>query len=286
MAAAVATYKYSVRDRAGRLVTGSLDGESKAVVALKLKQMGYAPVAIDQTKAGLKMDIKIPGLGEKVELKDLAIMSRQFATMISSGLSLLRALTILADQTENKKLAKVLTKVRNDVEVGNSLSSALGQHFEVFPPLMINMTKAGEVGGFLDKALLQVAENYEAEVKLRGKVKAAMTYPIVVFIMAIVGVLAMLLFVVPVFSTLFNGLGGKLPAPTQLLVSVSHGLKTGFPVLIVLFIVLTIVWGKPNGPLRSATSSTRSNSTCSHDRDWYSGSDSYPCVSKPEGKGP
>lgn len=242
--ATIATYNYSVRDRAGRLVSGTLDGESPAIIAAKLKQMGYAPVAIDKANAGLKMDIKIPGLGEKVKLKDLAVMSRQFATMINSGLSLLRALTILSEQTDNKKLAGVIGEVRKDVETGNALSTALAKHEAVFPLLMINMTKAGEVGGFLDNAMLQVAENYEAEVKLRGKVKAAMTYPIVVFCMAILGVLTMLLFVVPVFAKLFDGLGGKLPAPTQLLVNLSHLLKTGAPVLLVLFIAACVVWGK------------------------------------------
>jgi len=107
---------------------------------------------------------------------------------------------------------------------------------------MVNMTKAGEVGGFLDGALKQVAENYEAEVKLRGKIKAAMTYPTVVFVMAIAGVIGMLLFIVPVFAKLFKQLGGKLPAPTQLLVTLSSVLKTGFPVLIVFAIAFAVIW--------------------------------------------
>lgn len=244
MSAAVVTYNYSVRDRSGKLVSGSIDGESQAVVVTKLRQMGYAPVDISEAGGGLKTEIKIPGFGEKVKLKDLAIMSRQFATMINSGLSLLRALTILSEQTDNKKLARVLTQVRKDIEAGNALSSSLAEHEDIFPLLFINMTRAGEVGGFLDKALLQVAENYEAEVRLRGKVKAAMTYPIVVFVMAILGVLVMLLFVVPVFAKLFKDLGGKLPVPTQLLVTLSHVLKTGFPVLLVLVIAAAVVWGK------------------------------------------
>ena len=137
----------------------------------------------------MKTEIKIPGFGGKVKLKDLAVMSRQFATMINSGLSLLRALTILAEQTENKELARgPRPRSRNDVETGTALSAALAKHPEVFPPLMVNMSRAGEIGGFLDSVLLQIAENYEAEVKLRGKIKSAMTYPVVVFVMAILAV--------------------------------------------------------------------------------------------------
>src|SRR3954454_15850322 len=173
--AATATFEYQVRDKSGKLVKGTLDAESKAQVVTKLRGMGYAPVSITQANAGMNKELKIPGFGTKVGLKDLAIMSRQFATMINSGLSLLRALSILADQTENKELARVLGLVRNDVETGLALSVSFAKHPQVFPPLMVNMIRAGEVGGFLDGTLMQIAENYEAEVKLRGKVKSAMT---------------------------------------------------------------------------------------------------------------
>ena len=108
--------------------------------------------------------------------------------------------------------------MRNDVEVGVSFSVALTKHADVFPPLMINMVKAGEVGGFLDGVLISVAENFEAEVKLRGKVKSAMTYPVVVFFIAILAVVGMLLFIVPVFAGMFASLGGELPLPTRILV--------------------------------------------------------------------
>jgi type IV pilus assembly protein PilC len=109
---------------------------------------------------------------------------------------------------------------------------------------MVNMTKAGEVGGFLDSVMLQIADNYEAEVKLRGKVKSAMTYPVVVLCIALLAVLGMLLFVVPVFSKMFKDLGGKLPLPTQILVDISHGLKVLLPVVIIAFIGTVITWSK------------------------------------------
>src|SRR3954464_1080010 len=214
---ATTTYQYSVRDRGGKLVSGKLDGESQAAVVTKLRSMGYAPVSINEAKVGMKTELSIPGFGKRVKLKDLAVMSRQFATMINSGLSLLRALTILTEQTENPELARLLGEVRNDVETGNSLSASLGKYPKIFPPLMVNMTRAGEVGGFLDSVMLQIAENYEAEVKLRGKVKSAMTYPVVVFCIAILAVVGMLLFIVPVFAKMFTTLGGTLPFPTRVL---------------------------------------------------------------------
>ena len=181
-------YDYAVRDRAGKMVKGRLKADSPAMVATKLKSMGYAPVSITEANAGIKRDISIPGFGNKIGLKDLAIMSRQFATMINAGLSLLRSLTILEEQTECKPLAKVLAQVRAEVEGGKALSEAMAAHPKVFPPLMVNMCRAGEVGGFLDQSLLQIASNYESEVRLRGKVKSAMTYPVVVAVMAVLGV--------------------------------------------------------------------------------------------------
>ena len=158
--AATATFEYKVRDSTGKMKTGTLEAETTAQVAGKLKGMGYAPLSITQTNAGMKKDLAIPGFGKKkVKLKDLAVFSRQFATMINAGLSLLRALNILVDQTENKELARVLGELRSDIETGNSLSGSMAKHPEIFPPLMVNMTKAGEVGGFLDMVLMQIAEN-------------------------------------------------------------------------------------------------------------------------------
>jgi type IV pilus assembly protein PilC len=237
MSAAVSTFNYAVRDRTGKMITGTLDAESPAIVAAKLKQMGYAPVSIAEAGAGLKTELRIPGFGPKVKLKELALMTRQFATMLNSGLSLLRSLTILVDQTESKLLARTLVQVRNDIETGNSLSVSLAKHPRIFPPIMINMIKAGEIGGFLDSVLLQLAENFEQEVKLRSKVKSAMTYPLVVFFMAIVAVTVMLVFIIPVFAKLFKGLGGKLPTPTQILIDASASAKIVAPIVIVAAIV-------------------------------------------------
>ncbi|MDP3711832.1 MAG: type II secretion system F family protein [Mycobacteriales bacterium] len=240
---ATATFEYKVRDKTGAIKTGKLDAESQAQVASKLKGMGYAPVSITQANSGMSKEISF-GRKKKVKLRDLAIFSRQFATMINSGLSLLRALNILCEQTESKELARVLAEVRNEIETGNSLSAAMAKFPDAFPPLMVNMCKAGEVGGFLDSVLLQIAENYEAEVKLKGKVKAAMTYPVVVFVMAILMCLVMLIFIVPVFAKMFESLGSTLPLPTRVLVMLSGVLKTGGPIFLLGGIGLTVWWGK------------------------------------------
>ena len=243
MATATKTYEYSVRDRTGKLTSGKLDAANETVLVTKLKAMGYAPVSVRESGGGFNMQITLPW-GQGVKLKDLAVMSRQFATMINSGLSLLRALTILADQTDNKTLGKTLSEVRSDVETGQSLSASLAKHPKVFPPLMINMCRAGEVGGFLDAVLLQIAENYEAEVKLRNKVKSAMTYPVVVFVMAIISVIGMLLFIVPTFAGMFETLGGELPAPTKFLVFLSDAMRWFVPLMVVLTVAGTVTWSR------------------------------------------
>ncbi|NIZ89845.1 type II secretion system F family protein [Kineococcus rubinsiae] len=237
------TFDYAVRDRTGKLVKGTLEANDATAVVTRLKSQGMAPVSVEESKAGkgLQIEITLPGAG-RVTLKDLALMSRQFATMVSSGLSLLKALTILSEQTESKKLAETLQVVRGEVETGTALSTALAKHPNTFPPLMINMVRAGEVGGFLDQVLVQLAENFEAEVKLKAKIKSAMTYPVVVFVIAIVAVVGMLLFIVPIFAKMFSDMGGTLPLPTQILVSLSSGLRVTAPALVVLAVVLPVVW--------------------------------------------
>jgi type IV pilus assembly protein PilC len=215
------TYAYRVRDTDGRIIGGTLEADSQGAVASRLRQMGYAPISIEESKPGLKREITLPGLN-RIKLKDLAVFSRQFATMINSGLSLLRALTILAEQTESKALAEIIGQVRNEVEQGTALSTSLAKHPKTFNRLYVAMIKAGEVGGFLDKVLLELADSIEKEVELRGKVRSAMTYPIAVFAMVIMIVAAMLVFVVPQFETLYSQLGGQLPFLTRILLGASR----------------------------------------------------------------
>ncbi|QCW52627.1 type II secretion system F family protein [Nocardioides dongxiaopingii] len=205
--------------------------------------MGYIPLEVKEAGTGLQKELS---LGRKrVKMKDLAVFARQLATMIDAGLTLLRALSILAEQVENPSLREVLSKVKTDVEGGHSLSSAFANdEHHTFPPFMISMTKAGEAGGFLDVAMRELADSFEAEVKLRSKIKAAMTYPVVVFVMAILMCLGMLLFIVPIFEGMFEDLGGTLPLPTRFLVFLSGLMGYIVPALVVSGVGFTLWWRK------------------------------------------
>lgn len=236
MSTTVKAYSYRGRDVGGRVVKGKIDAASQTAVASRLRGMNIMPIEIAEanTGTGLNREVTLPGFSKQVGLKDLAVMSRQMATMTSSGLSLLKTLAILADQTENSKLASTLADVREQVEHGSSLSVAMSKHIGDFPPLLVNLVRAGETGGFLDEALQSVAENYEKEAKLRATITSALTYPVAVLAMAVLAVIAMLIFIVPTFKNMFEGLGGELPLPTQILVVVSENMIWAGPLLFVL----------------------------------------------------
>lgn len=237
-------YAYKGRDAAGKVVSGKLEAASESAAIARLRTLSISPIEVRQAAAGtgLQMEINLAVFEKGVKLKDLAVMSRQMATMVGSGLSLLRTLTILAEQTQNKKLRDSLTQVRTQVESGSSLSESLLRQPTVYPPLMIHLIRAGETGGFLDGALESVAQTFEKDVKLRSTIKSAMTYPVVVLSMAILGMFAMLTFIVPVFKDMFAGLGGELPIPTQILVVLSQNMVWIVPLLVVGIIVFAVWW--------------------------------------------
>jgi type IV pilus assembly protein PilC len=217
------TFQYKVKDKSGKLVQGSLEAENAQLVVSKLRSMGYVPIEIQQQGgSGFQRDLKIPFFTDRVKLKEVAVFSRQFATMINSGLSLLRSLNILAEQTESKTLAEIVNQVRIDVEKGSSLSQAMSKHPKAFGRLYVSMVRAGEIGGALDSVLMRLADTIEKQVELRRKVKSAMTYPLVVAVLVLTIVTAMLLFVIPMFQDIYKQLGGTLPPPTQLLINISN----------------------------------------------------------------
>ncbi|HWE56507.1 MAG TPA: type II secretion system F family protein [Acidimicrobiales bacterium] len=217
------TYAYKVRDKEGKVLTGSLDAENTALVANRLRQMGYVPISIDK-KAGasIKRDVAIPGFSNRVKLKEIAVFSRQFAVMVNSGLTLMRSLAILASQSSNPFFVSIIEQVRKDIESGSSLSQALGRHPKQFNKLYISMIRAGETGGNLDRTLSDLASTIEKQVELRGKIRSALAYPISVLAMVTGILLAMLIFIVPVFKNMYASLGGKLPAPTLILIAISN----------------------------------------------------------------
>ena len=236
-------WTYQGRDGGGKLVKGKLEAPTESAAVDRMRAMGLSPIKVAEVTAGtgLNREIEIGG-GSRVGLKDLAVLSRQAATMVSAGLSLLKTLNILAEQTENKKLKTTLVAVSRDVEVGWAFSDALGKHPRVFPPLMVNMVRAGETGGFLDGALDTIAVNYEKEAKLREQIKSAMTYPVMVFAMSIIAVVVMLLFIVPIFKDMFAGFGAELPLPTMMLVWLSQAMVYVVPIGIVGGIAFAVWW--------------------------------------------
>ena len=230
------TYTYKVRDRRGTLITGEIMGESQDLVLAKLREQHYIPLEVKAKSGGLKREFHL--LPQKAKLKDLAVFSRQFATMVNSGLPLLRTLAILEEQTQSKYLGKIVGEVRLDVEKGISLSASLAKHPRAFNDLFVAMVRAGETSGTLDSVLVRLADNIEREVSLRRQIKSAMTYPIVVVVLVFLILTAMLLFVVPTFKDLYAQLGGTLPLPTRLLIALSDAVKSYFIFFIAGFVGL------------------------------------------------
>jgi type IV pilus assembly protein PilC len=245
----MATFIYAVRDKAGKVVKGRLDGENKDAVQARLTQMGYIILELDQQGALASLgEIKF---GTGVKVKDVTIFARQFATMINAGLSLTKCLSILGAQTESVALRGVITQIAKDVEAGQSLSDSLGKHPKVFQPIFVNMVRAGETGGVLDEVLQRIADHLEAEAALKAKVKSAMTYPIAMFCLVIIVLAAMMIFVVPTFEKMFKDMGGTLPPITQFLVDASHFVASIWGVVALIGIVSAVFvfkwWSKGPG---------------------------------------
>lgn len=246
MATKMVDFTYVARDSRDKKVTGQLRAVSRSQVVVALAAKQLSPIDIQE---GLKApatlltkELRLPIFAPRIKLKDLAIMSRQMTTMIQAGLSLMKTLSILVEQTENKTLARALAEVRMDVETGMTLSAALNRRQDIFPDLMISLVRAGETGGFLDKSLESVAQTLEADSKLRSTIRSAMAYPIAVLVMAVVGVVAMLIFIVPIFEQMFEDLGGTLPWPTQVLVWLSPIVAWLTPVIAIAIFAFMSWW--------------------------------------------
>ena len=218
----MSTYVFKAIDIAGQQAKGEVEAESKQSVADQLKQKGLIVLDIAE-KSAAKKDIELPW-ANRIKLGDLSIMTRQLATMVSSGMTILRALYVLEAQTENKKLAEQLVAVRKDVEAGLPLSDALERHPKTFNPLYVAMTRAGETGGVLEESLLRISDQLEKEESLRRQVKSAMAYPIVILSFAMIVMIGMVAFIVPVFAGVFEEIGGdaQMPAMTRFVMAISN----------------------------------------------------------------
>ena len=237
------TFEYEAVDATGKRGKGTIEATNETAAAQTLRQQGAVPLSIaEQGALGLRKDLSIPGLSGRTTLKDLSVFSRQFATLSTSGMSLLRSLAVLEEQTAKPGLRRAVGEVRADIEGGVSLSAAMAKHDRVFPTLMIAMIRAGETGGFLDDALERIATNFEKDANLRAKIKSALTYPVIVLAFSGLMIVGVLKFIVPVFEKMFKQLGGSLPLPTQLIVTASHTLVWSAPLAVVVGTSATVLF--------------------------------------------
>lgn len=214
------TFAYKARDRAGRLVAGTIVAENEAAVAASIRAKGYYVARIKEQR--LLLNLKTLALVSRVSSKDLAVFCRQFATMLDAGLAMAACLSILVDQTANRRLQTAIQEIQHKVQAGESLHQAMADQPRVFPAVMASMVAAGELGGALDNVLDRLALQFEQEYKLSEKIKSAMSYPAVVLGMAVLTVIFMLIFVLPTFITLFAAMRVSLPLPTRVLLAVSR----------------------------------------------------------------
>ena len=216
----MATYAFKAVDLSGIPQTGVIDGADKQSATSALKEKGLKVMALEEQKSGLQMELRLAP--KRVKAGDLTVMSRQLATMISSGMTLLRAFYVLEEQIENQLLRETVGAVREDIEAGLAFSDALERHPKVFNPLYVAMVRSGEAGGVLEESLERISDQLEKDDSLRRQVKSAMAYPIVVFTFAMAVLIGMIAFIVPVFVGVFKDFGGELPAITKFTVALSN----------------------------------------------------------------
>jgi type IV pilus assembly protein PilC len=226
----MATFVFKAMDLAGTSAKGEVEAESKQAVAEQLKERGLVVVDIAQKYKSKELTL---GFMQRVSAKDLAVASRQLATMVTSGMSILRALHVLESQTQSKLLKETIALVCKDVEAGLLLSDALARHPKVFGQLYVAMVRAGEAGGVLEECLNRVADQLEKDAALRRQVRAAMIYPSVIISFAVIVLLALVTFLIPVFENVFKQFPGKMPALTQFMINFSHLIKGQWYLMIV-----------------------------------------------------
>ncbi|HEY1275895.1 MAG TPA: type II secretion system F family protein [Thermoleophilaceae bacterium] len=230
----MATYAFKALDLSGSPTKGEMEADDKHGVAAQLRGRGLIVIDIEEQAPASANDIL--ARFRRVKADDLVIGTRQLSTMVNSGMSLLRALYVIEEQTENDKLRETWVAVRKDVEAGLALSDALAKHPAIFNELYVAMVQAGETGGILDQTLVRVAEQLEKDAALRRQIKAAMIYPILIGSFALIVLVALVAFLVPVFEKIFKDFGGELPAITKFTVWLSH-LITGK-----WYILIAVVW--------------------------------------------
>jgi type IV pilus assembly protein PilC len=233
----MSVYKYLARTTKGETRAGEIEASTIEIAKFTLRKQGLWVININQTRKKKEDSKQKTAAGfalfeKRISLKDMVVFSRQFASMIEAGIAMLRVLTVLIEQTENPKLAGYLREIKLDIEQGVPLSESLAKYPDAFDRLYVAMVRAGETGGVLDQVLNRLAGFLEARSKLTHKVKTAMTYPVTVIVISLVVVWFMLTFILPKFSAIFAGTGGKLPAFTQALIDVSDFLRSPYVVIL------------------------------------------------------
>ncbi len=234
------TYRYSAMDQSGRTVTGTLEADSFELVRAKLSDLSYHVLSIKQAKTGSALEGAFASI-QRVKLRDLVVFSRQFATMVDAGLSVVKCLDILQKQARNPKMKEVTGEVKRDVAGGMSLTEALQKHPRIFSPLYVNMIRSAEAGGILDLVLDRLATFLEKEQETRNKIKSAMTYPAVVFCFACLMLVGLLFFVLPKFKGIFETMGLELPLTTKILLNSSDYMKNYWYIAIVVMAGIVVL---------------------------------------------
>lgn len=248
----MATFAYKVRDRSGKIFTGSMEGENRISVVSRLREMDYFITSVSEKKKNILFSKQIT-IFQSIKIRDLTIFYRQFATMVNAGLTLVNSLDILTEQVENKALANNIKVVKSDVEAGSTLADAMAKFPRVFSELYISMVRAGEIGGVLDDILLKIADLLEKDYALRQKIKTAMSYPSFVAGAAILMTIFMLTFILPQFVGVFASFGGELPALTQFFVTLTYLFNKYWYIFFMVFAALVAAFlayiKTPNGKL-------------------------------------
>lgn len=227
----MATYEYIAVDRMGKQKKGTMEAQNEERVKEFVKNEGLIPISVKEQNF-LNKDISFGN--KKVKARDLSVFCRQFNSILAAGVTILNALQMLSEQTENKTLREVTKEVQIDVEKGESLTSAMSKHRDTFPPLLIHMVEAGEASGSLEIAFERMAIQFEKQAKVQGQVKKALTYPIVVICVAIIVVIVMLVVVFPQFQEMFDSLGSDLPGITKMVIAMSNFVQHFWWLLILL----------------------------------------------------
>ena len=218
------TFSYKAVDASGKDVKGAVEAESRDEAARKIKEQGFTPVSTAKQGA-LDKDVNVSFLGKKkIPARDMSVFCRQFASILKAGVSVINALEMLSEQTENKKLQEAIKRTQDSVEKGETLSDSMKQN-EEFPSILVDMVKAGEASGSLENSLTRMAIQFEKDAKLKGVVKKAMMYPIVLLCVMVGVIIVMLTFVIPSFMTMFEDLDSELPVTTKAILAMSNSLK-------------------------------------------------------------